>query len=46
MEKYLNDPNLNDYERLEIIKRKAERMEKRARMDEMLIRAGAGGEGK
>lgn len=46
LDKYLNDPNLNDYERLEIVRRKAEMMEQKARRDEMLIKVGKSGEGR
>jgi hypothetical protein len=38
MDKYLNDPRLNEYERLDAVKRHAEQMEQKARMDEVLIR--------
>jgi hypothetical protein len=34
---YLKDKNLNEYERMEAVKRKAVQMENRARMQEKLI---------
>ena len=40
IEKLLKDSNLTDYERMELIKRRAEIMEKKAQRDEMLIRNG------
>jgi hypothetical protein len=45
-DKYFNDPKLNDYERVEMVKRKAEMMEERARKEEKLIKFGQGGEGR
>ena len=39
-EKYLNDQNMSEYERLDAVRREAEIMEEKARMDEMLIRNG------
>ena len=38
----LKDPTLNEYERLELIKRRAEIMEKKAMREEMLIRTNKG----
>ena len=35
---YLTDKNLNEYEKLEAVKRKAHAMEERARMQEKLIK--------
>jgi hypothetical protein len=40
IQKYLNDPNLSEYERLEAVKRQAEQMEQKAKMEEDLIRIG------
>lgn len=34
---YLNDKNLNEYEKMEAVKRKAIQMEEKARMQEKLI---------
>lgn len=39
-ERFLNDPTLNDYEKLNIIKKRAEKMEERARMEEKLMKVG------
>lgn len=44
-QKYMNDPSLNDYERVELVKRKAEQMEERARMEEKLIKFDPSGQG-
>ncbi len=40
--KYLHDPSLNDIQKMEAIKIKAEMLEQRARMDERLLRVEAG----
>jgi len=42
LERYLNDPSLNDYERIEAVKRRAEMMEEKARMEEKMIRLNGG----
>ena len=39
---YLKDKNLNEYEKMEAVKRKAVQMEQKARMQEKLIQYGAG----
>ena len=40
---YLKDKNLNEYEKMEAVKRKAVQMENRARMQEKLIQYGSMG---
>ena len=40
----MHNPNLSESEKLEQVKRRAEVMEKKAMRDEMLIRAGNGGD--
>jgi hypothetical protein len=40
IDSYLNDKNLNEYEKMEAVKRKAVQMENRARMQEKLIQYG------
>ena len=42
---YLTDKNLNEYEKLEAVKRKAHAMEERARMQEKLIQVSHRGGG-
>jgi hypothetical protein len=42
---FLNDKNLNEYEKMEAVKRKAHAMEERARMQEKLIKVANRGGG-
>ena len=46
VERYMNDPTLSDFEKLDLIKRKADYMELKANMNEKLIKVGSGVEGK